>query len=35
MKERRALMQQWADLIEEITKSESKVTPIKRIAKQA
>ena len=30
MEERRAMMQQWADLTDEMTKSESKVTPIKR-----
>jgi integrase len=32
MEERRAMMQQWADLTDEMAKSESKVTPIKRAA---
>ena len=32
MEERRAMMQQWANLIDEMAKSESRVTPIKRAA---
>lgn len=32
MEERRAMMQQWADLTDEMAKSESRVTPIKRAA---
>jgi integrase len=32
LEERRAMMQQWADLTDEMAKSESKVTPIKRAA---
>ena len=32
MEERRAVLQQWADLTDEMAKSESKVTPIKRAA---
>lgn len=32
LEERRAMMQQWADLTDEIAKSECKVTPIKRAA---
>jgi integrase len=32
LEERRAMMQQWADLTDEMAKSESKVTPIKQAA---
>lgn len=32
LEERRAMMQQWADLTDEMAKSETKVTPIKRAA---
>lgn len=32
LEERRIMMQQWADLTDEMAKSESKVTPIKRVA---
>ncbi|MBK9312619.1 MAG: tyrosine-type recombinase/integrase [Rhodocyclaceae bacterium] len=32
LEERRAMMQQWADLTEDMAKSENKVTPIKRAA---
>ena len=32
MEERRAMLQQWADLTDEMAKSANKVTPIKRAA---
>jgi integrase len=32
LKERRAMMQQWADMVDDMAKEESKVTPIKRAA---
>ncbi len=31
LEDRRYMMQQWADLIDDITKEKSKVTPIKRV----